>query len=98
MNTNNNNNNNNNNNILNKKNELNDNYNLIDNNYFNNYSNIEYLNNSKYKEDIIQDLNIIFEESYFGCIKSVNIKRYILINNFLNNENETIYVNIPWNR
>ena len=48
-----------------------------------------------YKEDIIKELNISFEESYSGSIKPLNIQRQIINNNIIKYENETIYINIP---
>ena len=71
------------------------------NNYENNIlnNNTSHFHHDKleysYKEDIIKELNISFEESYSGSIKPLNIQRQIINNNIIKYENETIYINIP---
>jgi DnaJ-class molecular chaperone len=79
-------------------------------NYYNNkYNNHERCNNNykndnyiyekyiyeKYNDDILKILEISFDQAYNGCSIPISINRKIIYNNIINEENETLYINIP---
>tara|TARA_B100000902_G_scaffold359021_1_gene374489 strand:- start:1105 stop:1908 length:804 start_codon:yes stop_codon:yes gene_type:complete len=73
---------------------------LTKQNSYNNTSNIPKYNseiyiNEKYNNDIIKTLEITYEQSYYGYSIPIAINRFIIYNNFINEESETLYVNIP---
>lgn len=48
-----------------------------------------------YTQDIEIDLNITFEQSFFGTSLPINVTRFIKNNNLFKKETETLYINIP---
>lgn len=63
-------------------------------NYYNNCKNENYIY-EKYDNDILKIVEITYTQSYNGCSIPISINRKIIHNNFINEENETIYINIP---
>ena len=71
---------------------------LINNNNNNQIVNYNFNDNNNYlknKENILIDLNITYYQSYYGTSIPINIKRKIIVNNIIQFENETIYIQIP---
>ncbi len=71
---------------------------LINNNNNNQIVNYNFNDNNNYlknKENILVDLNITYYQSYYGTSIPINIKRKIIVNNIIQFENETIYIQIP---
>lgn len=62
--------------------------------YNNNYKNDNYIY-EKYNDDILKILEISFDQAYNGCSIPISINRKIIYNNIINEENETLYINIP---
>ena len=61
--------------------------NQIDYNNYNNYN--------KYKDDINIILDITYEQSFCGANIPIIINRFIVNNNFIKTEKETLYIEIP---
>lgn len=84
--------------IISKQNYYNNKYNnheRCNNNYKNdNYIYEKYIY-EKYNDDILKILEISFDQAYNGCSIPISINRKIIYNNIINEENETLYVNIP---
>lgn len=84
--------------IISKQNYYNNKYNnheRCNNNYKNdNYIYEKYIY-EKYNDDILKILEISFYQAYNGCSIPISINRKIIYNNIINEENETLYVNIP---
>ena len=78
---------------------------IIKQNYSKNYKLNNGLNNQiinkenliyeKYNNDIFKVVEITFIQSYTGCSIPLSINRTIIHNNFINEESETLYLNIP---
>ena len=77
------------------------NNNYPNNNFQNNIETTNFQNNNyntnydKFKEDIIINMEITFEQAYNGSNIPIIIERNIMYNNLLKQEKETLYVEIP---
>ena len=63
--------------------------------YNNEKYNYEKYNYEKYNNDILKVIEISFDQAYNGCSIPISINRKNIYNNFINEENETLYLNIP---
>ena len=77
---------------------------IANQNYYNNCKNENCKNENcknenyiyeKYDNDILKIVEITYLQAYNGCSIPIFINRKIIYNNFINEENETIYLNIP---
>jgi DnaJ-class molecular chaperone len=81
--------------IINNNNAENTNNSIITKqNYYNNCKNENYIY-EKYDNDILKIVEITYTQAYNGCSIPISINRKIIHNNFINEENETLYINIP---
>ena len=70
--------------------------NNLQNNVQNNFENNNYgIIYNKFKEDIIINIEITFEQAYNGSNIPIVIQRDIMYNNLIKQEKETIYIEIP---